>query len=88
MDELVQLAIYQIQASPEDLKAHPDYISAETDYHLQPPILNKEKLRCMYPECIYGIGKFKDYECHIALEANAKPVIHHQGKFLWHYNLS
>ena len=34
MDELAQLAIYKIQASPEDLKAHPDYISAETDYHL------------------------------------------------------
>ena len=34
MDELDQLAIDEIQTSPEDLKAHPDYISAETDYHL------------------------------------------------------
>ena len=30
----------------------------------------------MYPECFYGIGKFKDYEYHITLEDNAKPVIH------------
>ena len=32
MDELDQLAIYEIQTSPEDLKTHPDYISVETDY--------------------------------------------------------
>ena len=30
----------------------------------------------MYPECFYGIGKFKDYEYHITLEDNAKPVTH------------
>ena len=34
MDELDQLAIHEIQTSPKDLKAHPYYISAETDYHL------------------------------------------------------
>ena len=33
-DELDQLAIYEIQTSPEDLEAHLDYISAETDNHL------------------------------------------------------
>ena len=76
MDELDQLAINEIQTSPEDLKAHPDYISAEPDYHLQPPILSKEQLRHMYPECFYGIGKFKDYEYHITLEDNDNPVIH------------
>ena len=38
MDELDHMAIHEIQISPEDLKAHPDYISAEIDYHLQPPI--------------------------------------------------
>ena len=75
MDELNQLAIHEIWNSPADLKAHPDYISAETGYHLQPPILNKEQLRHMYPECFYGIGEFKDYEYHITLEDNAKPVI-------------
>ena len=30
----------------------------------------------MYPECISGIGKFKDCEYHITLEDNAIPVIH------------
>ena len=75
MDELAQAAIPEIQTSPEELKAHPDYILAETDYHLQPPILNKEQLRCMYPKCFYGIGELKDYEYYIALEDNAKPVI-------------
>ena len=34
MDELDQLAVHEIQTSPEDLKAHPDYISEETDYHM------------------------------------------------------
>ena len=33
MDEVDWLAIHEIQTSPEDLKAHPDYISVETDYH-------------------------------------------------------
>ena len=37
-------------------------------------------MRCMYPECFFGIGKFKDYEHHITLEDNAKPVIHPPGK--------
>ena len=60
MDEPDQLAIDEIQTSPEDIKAYLDYISAETDYHLHPPILNKEQLSCIYLECFYGIGKFKD----------------------------
>ena len=34
MEELGQLAIHEIQTSPEDLKVHPYYISAETDYYL------------------------------------------------------
>ena len=80
MDELDQLAIHEIQTSHEDIKAHPDYISVETDYPSQPPILNKEQLRLMYLECFYGIGKFKDYEYHITLEDNAKPVIHQPRK--------
>ena len=80
MDELDQPAIYEIQTSPEDLKAHPDYISAETDCHLWPPIINKEELGCMYQECFYAIGKFKGYEYHISLEDNAKPGIHPSRK--------
>ena len=44
MDELDQLPTHEIQTSPEDLKVHPDYMSAETDYHLWPPTLNKEQL--------------------------------------------
>ena len=42
MDELDHLAVHEIQTSPEDLKAHPDNISAETNYHLQPPMPNNE----------------------------------------------
>ena len=34
MDELDQLGIHDMHTSPEDLKAHDDYISAETDYYL------------------------------------------------------
>ena len=58
MDELGKLAFHELETSPEDLNAHPDYISAEANYHSWPPILNKEKLRHLYPECFYGIGKF------------------------------
>ena len=36
----------------------------------------------MYPECFYGIGMFKDYEYHITLKDNAKPVIHPSKKIL------
>ena len=74
------LAIHEIQTSPDNLKAHPDCISAETDYHMWPSILNKEQLRHGYLESIYGIGKFKGYEYHITLEDNAKPGIYPQRK--------
>ena len=47
---------------------------------MQPPILNKEQLRHMYPKCFYGIGKFKEYDYHITLEDNSKPVIHSPRK--------
>ena len=59
MDELDQLAINEIQTSTEDLKVLPDYISGVTDYHLQSPILNKEQLRCMYPECFMVVLRSK-----------------------------
>ena len=30
----------------------------------------------MYPECFTGIGKFKDFEYHIIVDKNVKPVVH------------
>ena len=30
----------------------------------------------MYPECFNGTDKFKNYECHIKLEDNAKSAVH------------
>ena len=30
----------------------------------------------MYPECFTGIGKFKDFEYHINVDKNVKPVVH------------
>ena len=55
----------------------PEYDVEEQWYHMDElDQLANEQLRCMYPGCFYGIGKFKDYEYHITLEDNAKPVIH------------
>ena len=39
-------------------------------------ILNKEQLNRMYPECLNGIGKFKNYEHHMKLKGNTKSVVH------------
>ena len=30
----------------------------------------------MYTECFTGIGKFKDFEYHINVDKNVKPVVH------------
>ena len=38
--------------------------------------MNKEALMEMYPECFTGIGKFKDFEYHINVDKNVKPVVH------------
>ena len=35
----------------------------------------------MYPECFYGIGKFNNYEYHITLEDNVKPITNPIRKF-------
>ena len=34
----------------------------------------------MYPECFTGIGKFKDFEYHINVDKNVKPVVHAPGR--------
>ena len=34
----------------------------------------------MYLECFTGIGKFKDYEYHINVDKNVKPVVHTRQK--------
>ena len=66
-------AVYGVEMSSQN---HPDNIPPETDLHKCPPIMNKEQLKTMYPECLNGIGKFKDYRNHISVEEKAKPLIH------------
>ena len=75
MDEyLDQVPVHDVKMSPSE--PHPDYIPLVTDLQSHPPITSKDQLRNMYPECFNGIGKFKNYEYHITLVDNAKPVIH------------
>ena len=59
-----------------ETQKHPHYVPAETYLHTCPPIVDKEQLHKMYPECYNGIGKFKNYEYCIKLEENAKPIVH------------
>ena len=75
MDEyLNQVPVHDVKMSPSE--PHPAYIPPVTDLQSRPPIMSKDQLRNMYPECFNGIGKFKNYEYHITLVDNAKPVIH------------
>ena len=69
-------AVHGVETSSPEIKNDPDYIPPETDLHKHLPVMSKEQLRTMYPECFNGIGKFTDYKYHISIEENAKPVIH------------
>ena len=42
-----------------------DYIRPNTDLEMKPQIRSKEQLKCMYSECLDGIGQFKDFKYHI-----------------------
>ena len=69
-------AEYGVEISSWEIQNNPDYIPSETDLHKCQLIINKEQLKTMYPEYFDGIGKFKDYNYHISIEENAKPVIY------------
>ena len=65
-------AVHCVERSSPKIHNHLDYIPLKTDLHKCPLIMSKEKLKNMYPECFDGIGKFKDYKCHISTEENEK----------------
>ena len=69
-------AVHGVETSSPVIQNHLDYIPFETDLHKCPPIMSKEQLKNMYPECFTGIGKFKNYKYHISIEENAKSVVH------------
>ena len=79
---------YGVETLSQEIQNHPDYIPPETDLHKCPPILNKEKLKTMYPECFNGIGKFRDYKYYFSIEENAKHIIHPARKVAFLYNLN
>ena len=39
-----------------------DYIRPNVDLEMRPHIRSKAQLKCMYPECLDGIGEFNDFE--------------------------
>ena len=51
-----------------------DYIRPNADLEMKPQTRSKEQLKCMYSECLDGIGEFKDFENHIELDPN-KPRV-------------
>ena len=53
-----------------------NYIQSDSELHTRPPIKNKEALKEMYPECFTWIGKFKDFEYHINVDKNVKPLVY------------
>ena len=42
---------------------------------MRPQIRSKEQLKCMYSECLDGIGEFKEFEYHIELDIKFKPRV-------------
>ena len=51
--------VHGVETSSSVIQNHLDYIPPETDLQKCPPIMSKEQLENMYPECFDGIGKFK-----------------------------
>ena len=45
-----------------------------TPLEMRPQIRSKEQLKCMYSECLDGIGGFKDFKYHIELDPD-KPRV-------------
>ena len=54
----------------------PKYISPDSDINNRPPIGSKEEMKEMYPECLSGIGTFKDCKYHIQLDPKVKPFVY------------
>ena len=53
----------------------PRYIHPESDLHSRPAINNKADLKEMYPECLGGVGMFKDFKYEIKVDPKVKPVV-------------
>ena len=49
-----------------------DYIRPNADLEMRPQIKSKGQLKCMYSECLDGIGEFNDFEYHIELDPKFK----------------
>ena len=57
MDALTE-HIQAVGMSPK-IQGHQDCVTPKTDFYPHSPMVNKEKLHRMYPECFSGIGKLK-----------------------------
>ena len=47
-----------------------DYIRPNTDLKMKPQVRSEEQPKCMYSECLDGIGEFKDFTYHSELDPN------------------
>ena len=52
------------------------YIHPDSDLHHKPPIKSKAELKEMYQYYFSGVGKFKNFECHINIDKNVRTVVH------------
>ena len=51
-----------------------DYIRPNAGLEVRPQIRTKEQLKCMYLECLDGIGEVKDVKYHIEIDPNRPRV--------------
>ena len=65
-----------VYSTQEKANSCSKYIHSDSDLHQRPSIKNKAELRDMYQECFSGVGKFKDFEYHINIDKNVRPVVH------------
>ena len=71
MDTDIHTMVTQENASSCNKDIHP-----ESHLHQWPPIKSTAELQKIYPECFSGVGKFKDFEYHINIDKNVRPVGH------------
>ena len=56
-----------------------DCIRPNAYLEIKPQVRSQEQPKCMYSECLDGIGKFRDFEYHIELDpSKAKIQIPHK----------
>ena len=60
----------------ENVNSCNGYIHPDSNLHHRLPINSKVELKEIYQECLSDVGEFKDFECHINIDNNVRPLMH------------